>query len=106
MAALFFFFALLQLNDPDPVLWCSLYLVPAALSLGKFQARFILALGVLYGALALWWWNYASSGPSCGEMFGHVDWPEFFSKETVREASGLGIAAAWLLTLASRLGPR
>ena len=100
MAAMFFFFAFLQINDPDPVLWCSLYLLPTAISLAKVRARVILGIGLFYMGLSVWWWNYAADGPSCGEMFGKINWPDFIGHETVRESLGLAIAASWLLILA------
>ncbi len=100
MALVFVFFAILQLNDPDPVLWCGLYLVPALMSWIKIDRRLILSAGALYGALAIWWWNYAATGASCGEMFGKINWPDFFAHETVRESAGLGIVSVWLLVLA------
>jgi hypothetical protein len=101
MAAMFFFFAFLQINDPDPVLWCSLYLVPSAVSLLKIRSRLVLGIGLCYAALSVWWWNYAADGPSCGELFGKINWPDFIGHETVRESLGLGIVAAWLLALAA-----
>jgi len=102
MAAILAFFAFLQVNDPDPVLWCSLYLLPMAISLWPPRRALILGAGLGYAVLALWWWNFASSGPSCGEMFGKINWPDFFSKETVRESCGLGICAVWLLIFSRR----
>jgi hypothetical protein len=61
LAVVFIAFAALQLNDPDPVLWVALYLVPAAVAAAVATGRRVpqsvawaLALGYL--ALAAWWW--------------------------------------------------
>lgn len=40
MAVLFILFAALQYNDPDPVLWISLYLYAAYLCLNRFRGRY------------------------------------------------------------------
>lgn len=96
-AVIFALFAILQLNDPDPLLWCSLYLLPAFMLWTGQRRQLRLAVGLLYGALAVWWWNYAADGPSCGELFGKIEWPAFFEHETVRESVGLGIVSLSLL---------
>lgn len=49
LAILFVLFAFFQLNDPDPILWVSIYLLVAVaaglLAAGKFYPTFILFLG-------------------------------------------------------------
>ena len=49
---IFILFALVQLNDPDPLLWMAMYLIPAVISFAfthrKISSKVILILGVLF----------------------------------------------------------
>lgn len=56
LTAMFVIFAALQLNDPDPLLWVPLYLVPAGAALVAAFAWLGYGLTVAYAALAGWWW--------------------------------------------------
>lgn len=56
----FLWFAYLQLNDPDPVWWVVIYLIPAYISamcfLKKSNIELLIVLAMLYGAYAINLW--------------------------------------------------
>lgn len=97
-------FAWLQLNDPDPVLWCLLYLVPAgALLITRlYPTRLYTFLTWGYVSLAV-----ALALPALRQLlesvsvFGHQlfapnDNPNMWPGEGFREAVGILIAAGFL----------
>ena len=59
-AFLFIWSAYLQLNDPDPVWWATIYLVVTYIAVqafrGKFNQELLITISVLYAALALNSW--------------------------------------------------
>lgn len=92
----FLLFAAWQVNDPDPVLWIPLYLLPAYVAYRAFQGHFnrellvILLLGSLAGALNTWlqmsgWEGFFSEGQGLA-----MKTP---NQELAREGSGLAICA-------------
>lgn len=101
LTAMYVVFAALQLNDPDPLLWVTLYLVPAAGVLSAAYCRLPRVVGwglaLAYGALAVWWWPGRYDGVF-GPMNPHT------TVEEARESLGLLIAAAGL-ALAGFVGP-
>lgn len=103
LTVLFLVFAGLQLNDPDPLVWVPLYLVPAATmaraASGRPRPRWLSwALAVAYTGLAVWWWPARFDGVT-GPMNAHT------TVEECREALGLLICAA-CLALAGRFARR
>ena len=79
--------AWLQLNDPDPILWMTLYAVMAALA-------FLLCIPSLTphvqrGLRPLYWGVFAAC-----VLWSFVHWP--WSEEEWREVGGLGLIALWL----------
>ncbi|UYZ59905.1 transmembrane 220 family protein [Hymenobacter latericus] len=86
-------FAALQLNDPDPLLWVTLYLLPAATL--AWAARRPLPrwlpglLAVAYLGLGAWWWPTRFDGVT-GPMNPGT------TIEDAREALGLFICAGCL----------
>ena len=99
--ALFFFivyilFAFLQLNDPDPVWWVTLYLVPASVSFSAFRNKYsfelLLILFVLYSSYAI---NSLLSMTAYEGFFMHGEgWTmKTNNQELVREVSGLAMCA-------------
>ena len=96
-SALFVLFALLQRNDPDPVLWISIYLSAALLHLLSAQRRNLLVFTRLslflciVAGIALWPDSYEGIGE---EM--RVDAPEI---ELARESLGLFVIALSLIPL-------
>jgi hypothetical protein len=106
MAALFAFAAALQFNDPDPVQWVAVYLAAALLSLTvalrqRVPPAAIVALTVVAIAWAV---AIALRVPSASEYRHMFDAWEMKtpSVEEAREASGLGIVAAWMIVLLVR----
>ena len=96
-ALLFVFSALLQLNDPDPVMWVALYGLVAGVS-GRVAAGRSLGFGT-FGLLAVLVVVFAIWAPSLQhfswgalQSFGMSGAPE---EEEVREAIGLGLALVW-----------
>jgi hypothetical protein len=57
---IFLWFAYLQLNDPDPIWWTTLYLVPAYISFKAFRHEYsfelLRVLIVIYSAYAMTSW--------------------------------------------------
>lgn len=105
MVVLFLLSASVQLNDPDPMLWISAYVLAAAFSMahafGKLPASltFAFALVAFIWALALvpTFWGKAS----LAEVFGRLDM-KTEAVEVAREFGGLIIVAAWMLVLGIR----
>jgi hypothetical protein len=90
LALVFLLFAGFQLNDPDPHIWVSAYLLPAGVlalaARGHRWPRLEGALAVFYMGLALWMWPDEYHG--LDEMRAAV--PQI---EWARESLGLGIVA-------------
>jgi hypothetical protein len=104
LALLYVLFAALQLNDPDPELWVTLYLVPAAVmawaATGRSMHRAVpVLLALAYVALAYSWWPARFDGVT-GPMNANT------TVEEARESLGLLIAAAGLGVAAWRPGRR
>lgn len=57
---LFLLFAVFQYNDPDPLLWISIYLIAAALSVaagfGRVSNTVLVVACILYGVGVIYWW--------------------------------------------------
>lgn len=101
-AVVFIWFAYLQLNDPDPVLWVVLYLIPVYVSLMTFfrktNLELLIVLSVLYTSYAInsWlqmtqWEGFFTEGSGM-EM-------KSVNQELAREAIGLMICVAAYLVL-------
>ena len=97
--ALLLLMAWLQLNDPDPVYWCLVYLVAASIPLGKLINRFSkpgywIAAGMILSGLLIsapGFFDYLSSGnygAITGDMMDSIPYIE-----SAREFGGLAIAA-------------
>ncbi len=103
MTAVFLLSVAVQFNDPDPLLWISLYGLAAGISLAAALGRISLpwcagALLLFLGATALW---LPSLGDSRSEAF-----TSFRMKaardEAPREAGGLLLCTGWTLYLTVR----
>ncbi len=101
-AAVFLWFAYLQLNDPDPVLWVVLYLIPVYVSLMAFLKKtnreLLLVLSILYSSYAInsWlqmtkWEGFFTEGSGM-EM-------KSVNQELAREAIGLMICVSTYFVL-------
>lgn len=57
---LFLSFAAFQYNDPDPLLWMTIYLIAAALSVaagfGRVSKTVLVVACILYGVGVIYWW--------------------------------------------------
>lgn len=93
-AALFVLFALLQLNDPDPLSWVVVYGMTALYSAA-------VATGTLSRGPVLFWAGLTAIFAAA--MFATVEtddpmgpsWMGPLASESVREALGLSLVAAW-----------
>jgi hypothetical protein len=101
-AVVFALSAVVQLNDPDPILWLSIYCTAmagcVAWHLGRLPlmgAR-ISGVAALVGAVLL-----GATGPSGADLSGiAMGWSmNSLASEEVREAGGLFIVGTWLLLL-------
>jgi hypothetical protein len=91
---IYLFFAYLQFNDPDPIWWATLYLVPAYISYNAFKRNYnielLIVLSCLYAAYSITsvmqittYEGFFTEGAGF-EM-------KSLNQELAREASGLGI---------------
>ncbi|PCI18642.1 MAG: hypothetical protein COB62_06555 [Piscirickettsiaceae bacterium] len=108
VALMFVISALLQLNDPDPVVWFCLYMLCAVCSVLAFTQinawGFMLSLSMLtmMWAMVLFSDYFLNPDP--------VDWVEVFSAtsmkssqtEIIREIGGLLMCSAWTMFLVFR----
>jgi hypothetical protein len=92
----FVWFAWLQLNDPDPIFWSILYLIPAGISFSFFRGKMSLDLCVILALLYTCYGFYLFSDISKYEGFFSEDGGFSMktpNQELAREAAGLGICA-------------
>lgn len=112
LSLLFFSFALVQYNDPDPFLWILIYGVMTAFCLqaarGKFYPRLMWAAALGFGIYAVilapgtWdWWN--SDDRSL--LFDDLAKMQFYYIEEAREFLGLMICLV-VIGIYSALTPR
>jgi hypothetical protein len=109
MSVLFLFSAALQLNDPDPVRWVTMYGIAAAvcgwLAAAAPRGRPARALPLAVAIVAIAW-----AGLIAARSSGHVPPPRLFEswemKDTAveedRELYGLLIVGAWMLIAGAR----
>ena len=105
MVLLFVLAASVQLNDPDPFVWISLYLSAAAFSVAYAFQKLPSYLAVALALVAFLWalalvptfWGQVS----LTEVFGYVGM-KTEEAEVAREFGGLMIVAAWMGVLGLR----
>lgn len=91
---IYLFFAYLQFNDPDPIWWVTLYLVPAYVSYNAFKKNYnIELLIVITGLYAAYSLNSVMEMTAFEGFFTEGAGFEMktLNQELAREASGLGI---------------
>ncbi len=94
LSIIFIGFAYLQLNDPDPVLWVGIYMVPVYLGIRAFLQYKNLELNIVAIAMTLLGAYYAWSGISVWEGFNTENMAmKSINQELAREAVGLLIMA-------------
>ncbi len=98
LALIFLLFAFVQLNDPDPVIWFSIYLLTAVLCALSIFRKIPLALLYGFGLVLLFYsathLEYALEwmmSDNKGELFGEMQEDKYYLEGT-REFLGLLIA--------------
>ena len=102
MAGLFFFAAVVQYNDPDPLQWAAIYLASAIASILYVVGRLRWYIAALIGLIALVW-----AGTLAPHVWGHIGISQLFEAwemanptvEEGREMYGLLIVAFWMAVL-------
>jgi hypothetical protein len=106
VAAVLAFAAVLQYNDPDPLIWMAIYGAACVISVTVAIRRTIPAVAVLtVGAVALLWSVRTAVGVTSLEVYRHMfdAWEmKSSSVEEARESTGLMIVAAWMAVLTVR----
>jgi len=88
---LFLFFAYLQINDPDSLLWIIAYLVPAALSfiaLTNYRSKYFQYTSPIYVIIAIYL-HFNNSETSIMYIF----------DEKTNESLGLVLCSIWILII-------
>ena len=88
---LFLFFAYLQINDPDSLIWIIAYLIPAALSfstLTNYRSKYIRYISPIYLIVAIYMYLY-NSETTVMHMF----------DATTNESLGLVLCSIWIFIL-------
>lgn len=107
---LFLSFAAFQYNDPDPLLWMTIYLIGAVLSVaagfGKVNNAILAVACILYAAGVIYWWpeQYEGVGDSMRDATGAL----LVNVEEGRESLGLALCSIAMLSfiLLSKFGKR
>ena len=92
MALLFALCVAVQYNDPDPLVWMAIYVVPLFLSIYAARGRTALWPSLL-GALVYL---------GCGVAWAPPYAPGYLDNEEAREAAGLLLSGLWMAFLAWR----
>ena len=105
MLMVFLLSAAVQVNDPDPLLWISLYLLAACITLLGMVGRLAWWVPVIVTVVTMGW--AASLAPRVvgrvdfGDMFGAWEMRDVGIEES-REMYGLVIVAVWMVVLTLR----
>ena len=87
----FLFFAYLQINDPDSLIWIIAYLIPAALSfstLTNYRSKYFQYMSPIYLIIAIYLY-FNNSDTAVMYIF----------DETTNESLGLVLCSIWILIL-------
>ena len=88
----FLFFAYLQINDPDSLIWIIAYLIPAALSfstLTNYRIKYFQYMSPIYLIIAIYLYLNNSETAVIHNIF----------DETTNEALGLALCSIWIFVL-------
>jgi len=103
MSALFLLAVVVQFNDPDPVRWIAIYSVALVVCLMvALRGRVPIVVPVIVLAVAIAWGVMTMGDVPNANTYTHMfdAWEmQSVSVEQAREASGLLIAAAWMLVM-------
>ena len=87
----FLFFAYLQINDPDSLIWIMAYLIPAVLSfiaLTDYKSKYLQYISPIYLIIALYlYWNNSDANVM------------YIFNETTNESLGLVLCSVWIFIL-------
>lgn len=98
IAIIFVGFAYLQVNDPDPVLWVGIYLVPVYIGVRAFLGHVNIELNIVAIAMTLLGAYNALTGITTWEGFNIKNMAmKSINQELAREAVGLMIMALGIL---------
>ena len=87
----FLFFAYLQINDPDSLLWVIAYLIPAVLSFAvliNYRSKYLQYISPIYLIIAIYLY-FNNSETAVMHIF----------DETTNEALGLALCSIWIFIL-------
>ena len=91
MGLLFLFFAYLQINDPDSLIWIMAYLIPAVLSflaLTDYSSKYLQYISPIYLIIALYlYWNNSDANVM------------YIFNETTNETLGMVLCSVWIFIL-------
>lgn len=103
VAAVFAWAAIVQYNDPDPMLWVAVYAGGAAMAVLAFAGRYYMPALLLLGAVILFWMGTLAGGVQdflaqgdAGLLFAGMS-PERPYVELTREFLGLSLILASVL---------
>lgn len=102
-ALLFVFAAVVQYNDPDPLLWIAAYTAAAAACVAWEFGRAPRWVPGVLAVVTLGWAGLIAAGIRLDAPFGEAltDWQMHAGgSEELREALGLVLVAAWMTALA------
>jgi len=103
LAVVYAYAAFVQINDPDPLIWVSIYLVPTALCVAaafdREDWRLTLAVAAMAGLGAVW---VGSAGIEDSHPMKGFPQYGIFREEVVRESLGLALVAVGLLIVGVR----
>lgn len=106
MIGIFLLSALVQYNDPDPLLWIIIYGIAALVSYLAFSPRLDKRLPLYLAILAFGWAAFhlpdVWGKVTIGEIFQSIEM-KTIAVEKAREMGGLAIIASWMLYLYSHL---
>jgi hypothetical protein len=98
MLVLFLFAAVVQFNDPDPLLWVAVYLVGAATCAMEIRRRTPILLPAVIAIVALAWAGYLGTragGVPVASLFAEWEMRDV-AVEEAREMYGLLIVTVWM----------
>ena len=87
----FLFFAYLQINDSDSLIWVIIYIIPALISflyLAKFSYNIFLYIGLIYFVLSIYIFLFNTE----------TDVMHIFNEKT-NESLGLLLSSIWIITV-------
>ena len=88
---IFFIFSLLQINDPDAIIWLPIYLIPSLISfliIFNYKMKFLKIISFFYFILAIYNYTYSDATLKM-----------FIFNEKANESLGLILCSLWIFIL-------